>query len=214
MPWPVLRFVEDGHRYYLEYEDGSIEFIPSVSEIIKPLEDYSQVHPVNLARAAEFGKNVHKAIELYLKGLLDENKLDEGLRKPLDGFKTWFNVSTCGEAWGEDSLPEDFASEKIHYHKKLKYAGTIDLELRGESIVDFKTRKYNPVVDPVRLAAYKAMLPDFPTLETYVLEIDVEGNCKLINAHHRQAWSVFRKLLDFYNKKKELENFVEKWKRK
>lgn len=214
MPWPELRFVEDGHRYYLEYADGSIEFIPSVSEIIKPLEDYSVVDPDTMHRAAEYGTNVHKAIELYLKGLLDEEKLDKGLRKPLDGFRAWFAAMPKGEAWGEDDSLEDYASERMHYHKKLKYAGTIDLEICGESIVDFKTRKYNPVVDPVRLAAYKAMLPDFPTLETYVLEIDVEGNYKLINARNRQAWSVFRKLYDFYNRKKEFENFITKWKGK
>lgn len=214
MPWPELRFIEDGHRYYLEYEDGSVEFIPSVSEIIKPLEDYSMVDPLAMHRAAEFGTNVHKAIELYLKGLLDEEKLDEGLRKPLNGFKAWFVPLLSGEAWGEVGLPEDFASEEKHYHKKLKYAGTIDLIIRADSIIDFKTRKYNPVVDPVRLAAYKAMLPDFPPLSTNVLEIDVEGNCKLVNAHHKSAWGAFRKLLDFYNKKKEMENFIAKWKGK
>lgn len=212
MPWPELRFVEEGHRYYLEYEDGSVEFIPSVSEIIKPLEDYSMVDPITMFRAAEYGTNVHRVIELWLNGRL--GVFDEGLRKPLDGFKAWFNVSTCGEAWGENDVPDDFASEKMHYHKKLKYAGTIDLEIRGESIIDFKTRKYNPVVDRVRLAAYKAMLPEYPQLETYVLEIDVDGNCKLINAHHKLAWSVFRKLLDFYTKKKEMENFIVKWKGK
>ena len=54
-----------------------------------------------------------------------------------------------------------------------------------------------------------------------VLEIDIEGNCKPINAYHRQAWGVFRKLLDFYNfkkrnveKKLEFEKFIENWKGK
>lgn len=204
MPLPELKFDVEGHRYYLEYEDGFVESIPSVSEIIKPLEDYSAVDPTTMFRAAKYGTNVHKAIELWLKGVLDEKALDEGLRKPLNGFREWFTPHVNSE----------FVSEGRVFHPRLKYAGTIDLEICGESIIDFKTRKYNPIVDPVRLAAYKAMLPEFPALKTYVLEIDIEGNCKPIDAHHRQAWSVFRKLLDFHNKKKEFENFIKKWKGK
>lgn len=214
MPLPELNFEAEGHTYWLHYEDGTVEVLPSVSEIVKPLEDYSIVDSTLLARASEYGTNVHKAIELWLNGLLDEERLDEGLRKPLSGFRSWYYDYSEGEAWGQGGVPGGVISEKRHYHQRLKYAGTIDLEIKGESIIDFKTRKYNPVVDPVRLAAYKAMLTEFPALETYVLEIDIEGNCKLVNAHHRQAWGVFRKLLDFYNKKKEFENFVTKWKGK
>lgn len=204
MSCPELRFEEEGHIYSLHYEDGAVEVIPSVSEIVKPLEDYSQVHPVTLAKASEYGTNVHKAIELWLNGLLDEERLDEGLVKPLCGFKRFF----------EPHAGAKFLVEERHYHPKLKYAGTIDLEIVGVLIADYKTRKYNPIVDPVRLAAYKAMRPEFPPLETDVLEIDIDGNCKLINAHHRQAWGVFRKLLDFYKRKKEFETFITKWKGK
>lgn len=211
MHLPELRFEEEGHVYSLHHGGGFIEYLPSVSEIIKPLEDYSMVDPITMFRAAEYGTNVHKVIELWLKGVLNEETLDEGLRKPLEGFKAWHHDY---RDWGQGCAPDDIVSEKRHYHHKLKYAGTIDLEIKGDAIIDFKTRKYNPVVDPVRLAAYKAMMPDFPPLKTYVLEIDVEGNCKLIDAYHRQAWSVFRKLLDFYNRKKEFENFVTKWKGK
>ncbi len=204
---PQLKFDDDGHRYYLEYAQGAIEDIPSVSEILKPLENYSMVNADLMDRACEYGTNVHKAIELWLKGVIDEASLDDGLKKPLAGFK----------AWHVDNIlrPCLFVfSEKRHYHPKLKYAGTIDLEVCGKSIVDFKTRKFNPIVDPVRLAAYKGLYPEFPPLETHVLEIDIEGNCKLINAYHRQAWSVFRKLLDFHNRKKEFEIFIAKWKGK
>lgn len=202
--WPELKFEEAGHIYSLYYADGTIGVIPSVSEIVKPLEDYTMVHPERLQLAAQFGSHVHKAIELWLKGVLDEERLDPGLRKPLEGFKAHIRPF---------DLSKIIAEHRV-YHPTLKYAGTIDMYIPGESITDHKTRKYNPIVDPVRLAAYKAMLPDFPPLDTNVLEIDVEGNYKLVNAHHRQAWGVFRKLLDFYNKKKELETFITKWKGK
>lgn len=209
MHLPELKFEEEGHVYSLHHGGGFIEYLPSVSEIIKPLEDYSMVDTITMFRAAEYGTNVHKTIELWLKGVLDEETLDEGLRKPLEGFKAWFQLK-YGTDWEKDR--PSFISEKRLFHEKLKYAGTIDLQVCEESIIDFKTRKYNPVVDPVRLAAYKAMLPEFPPLKTYVLEIDVEGNCKLIDAHHRQAWSLFRLLLDRFNNNKKWDLKINQWK--
>ena len=205
MPWPVLKFEAEGHRYWLEYEDGTTEDIPSVSDILKPLENYSMVDPQMLARASEFGTNVHKAIELWLRGTLNEDTLDDGLKKPLAGTKEWFRPYIMSGA--------KYEVEKRRYHPKLKYAGTIDLHIVDEALIDHKTRKFNPIVDPVRLAAYKALLPG-EDLDTHVSEINVDGNCKLVNAYHRQAWSVFRKLLDFHNRKKEFEKFIENWKGK
>lgn len=213
MPSPVLKFKTEGHRYWLEYEDGTTEDIPSVSDILRPLENYSMVNPALLARACEYGTNVHKAIELWLKGALDEDTLDDGLRKPLSGVKEWFRPYIVSGA--------QFEAEERRYHPKLMYAGMVDLVIRDDAIFDFKTRRFNPIVDPVRLAAYKGLYPDFPPLKTNVLEIDIEGNCKPVNAYHVQAWGVFRKLLDFYNfkkrnveKKLEFEKFIENWKGK
>ncbi|QGH73373.1 MAG: exonuclease [Podoviridae sp. cty5g4] len=201
---PELNFDAEEHRYWLEYEDGTIEYIPSVSEILRPLEDYSAVNPDLLARACEYGTNVHKVIELWLKGSLDEDALDDGLKKPLAGFKKWFCPYLL--------FGSRFIAEERRYHPKLKYAGTVDLFIADKAIIDFKTRKFNPIVDPVRLAAYKAMYPEFPPLETHVLEIDVYGGCKLVNAYHRQAWGVFRLLLDKYNYNKKCDLKISQWK--
>src|SRR3990167_7185404 len=151
---PRLEFEAEGHRYWLEYEDGTTEDIPSVSDILKPLENYSMADAELLDRACEYGTNIHKAIELWLTGVIDEDSLDDGLKKPLAGFKGWFRPYTMSNA--------QFEVEERRYHPKLKYAGTIDLHIADEALIDYKTRKFNAIVDPVRLAAYKGLYPDFP----------------------------------------------------
>lgn len=201
---PTLKFEAEGHRYYLEYPGGATTPLPSVSEIIAPIVDYSMVNKAVMIRAQEFGTNVHKAIELWLKDSLDLDKLDEGLRKPLEGFRKWlFNTYPGAKC----------KSEVRSHHELLGYAGTIDLTINDYTIIDIKTRKYNRIVDPVRLAAY-SMLGNERITQTnlYVLEIDVEGNCKLINAYDKYAISVFRMLLDRYKQEQEFNDFVRKWK--
>lgn len=200
---PRLKFVEDGHRYFLEYPDGTTTSLPSVSEIIAPLVDYTAVSGDVMLRAQEFGTNVHKAIELWLNGTLDIDKLDDGLKKPLEGFRKWL--------WS--TYPSfQCQSEVRRYHELLGYSGTIDLIIGDDVIIDIKTRKYNRIVDPVRLAAYRLIAPQDDHCKVYVLEIDVEGNCKLINAYDKYAMSVFRKLLDRYKQEQEFNGFVRKWK--
>lgn len=204
MDKPALKFVEESHWYSLEYADGTTTSLPSVSEIIAPIVDYSMVNKAMMIRAQEFGTNVHKAIELWLKDSLDIDKLDDGLRKPLEGFRKWlFNTYPGAKC----------KSEVRSHHELLGYAGTIDLIINDYMIVDIKTRKYNRVVDPVRLAAYSMLVHERITqTNLYVLEIDVDGNCKLIKAYDKYAMSVFRKLLDRYKREKEFEDFVRKWK--
>mgnify|MGYP001574382398 FL=1 len=204
---PRLEFEPIEHKYNLVYKDGAIERIPSVSEIIEPLIDYTTVGKDVMTRACEYGTNVHSAIEQYLKCTLDEAALDEGLRKPLDGFKKWYENDPLFTSEGFGGC----SSESRFFHPKLKYAGTIDLMVRGVAIVDFKTRKFNKIVDTVRLAAYRGLLPDFPPLQTFVLEINTEGETKLVNAHHKHAWGIFRKLYEFNKRKREMEILIHNW---
>ena len=208
---PRLEFEPIKHEYTLVYQDCTVERIPSVSEIIEPLVDYSMVDKDTMIRACEFGTNVHSTIEQYLKGALDEDALDDDLLKPLEGFRKWYDSDPL---FIDKEYHAGCRSEERLYHPKLKYAGTIDLLVKGVAIVDFKTRKYDKVVDPVRLAAYRGLLPDFPPLQTFVLEIDTEGETKLVNAHHWLAWGIFRKLLDYNKRKRELEILIHRWKGK
>lgn len=192
-------FQEKGHIYKL-----GDERLPSVSEILSPLSDYSSVPPERLRVAQEYGKAVHKAIALWLKNDLDETTLDEALKRPLEAFVKWYDtIDRVGL----------LAVERPLYHKKLKYAGTPDI-VTSEMIVDIKTRKFNKTTDIVQLVAYSKLVSDFPLKGLFVLELDVNGNYKFVNAQNneKQAWGIFRKLLDNYRSNQEVQTIIKNWK--
>jgi hypothetical protein len=180
--------------------------IPSVTQIIQPLVNYFADIPNN---AATFGTAVHKTIELWLLGKLDEDTLNEHLKKPLERFKTWWH--TYSHVLGFMPAENSSYVEVPLYNPKLRYCGKPDLVF-NEAIIDIKTRKFKPIVDYVQMAAYRGLFNDWPFKRLYVLEIDIDGDCKLVNAEHRQAYGVFRKMLDFYYRQDKFNKLLEKWK--
>ena len=190
-----LIFDETLHRYTL---DG--EVIPSVTQIIKPLYDFSMVPAGVLQRAAEFGTAVHKTVELYLKDDLDEDSLDEPLYNCLLAFKAF-------EADHYDLIEGNYEVETLHYHPKLKYAGIPDLD--GWAVIDLKSRAYNPLTDPIQLAAYDHF--GSGKRQRFVLELKQDASYVLTHANPTKkssdlAWSRFRYLLDYYNMTNEIES--------
>lgn len=195
-----LIFDETLHRYTL---DG--EVLPSVTQIIKPLYDFSAVPDGVLQRAADFGTAVHKTVELYLKDDLDEDSLDEPLYNCLLAFQAF-------EADHYDIFDETPVVEQIGYHPKLKYAGIPDLAFPSR-IIDIKSRKVNMFTDSIQLAAYDHMTGNGER-ERLVLELcdDTSYTLTCVNPTKRsgkEAWSRFRYLLDYYNMAKE----IERWKK-
>lgn len=195
-----LIFDETLHRYTL---DG--EVLPSVTQILKPLHDFSAIPADVLRRAADFGTAVHKTVELYLADDLDEGSLDPPLRGCLDGFKRWMDDY-------RDEYNIDFSNVEVPgYHKRLKYAGTPDIELE-EAVIDLKSRPVNMLTDPIQLTAYDHMTGG-GNRPCYVLELKQDGTYVFTPAlptrkSAKEAWSRFRYLLDYYNATKE----IERWK--
>ena len=191
-------FEPESHTYWLGERR-----LPSVSEIIEPLDCYRNVPADALQRAQAFGTALHSTIESWLNY---NQLLDEALVKPLEGFIKWFESAL-------DFGNQKLIVEKPTYHPKLFYGGTPDLVFE-EAIIDIKSRPYNKILDPIQLAAYAKLYPDFPPKKLYVLEIDQDGKTTLTNAEDKQAWGMFRKLLNFYNVKTETEELTKKWKGK
>jgi hypothetical protein len=183
--------------------------IPSITQILKPLNDFSGVPDKVLGNASFFGTAVHKVIELYMKGTLDEDSIDVGLRLPLEGFKNWY----CRHSETLGYIPAESKGivEVPAYNKKLWYCGRPDIVF-DEAIIEIKTRKFKPTTDPLQLIAQKNLFPDFPHKKLYVLEIDVEGNINLVNAERNQAWGVFRKMIDFHYEQIKFNKLLESWK--
>ena len=120
-------FDEATHTYLVDGQE-----VPSVTEILKPLHrSYAKVNPSVLEYAANRGKAVHEALELYdLGGGLEASPEIEGyIRAYLD--------------WQDIYRPKWTAVEQIVWSGLFGYAGTLDRAgfLNGGdfAIVDIKT---------------------------------------------------------------------------
>jgi len=192
-----LVFDAERHVYTL---DGTA--LPSVTQILSPLHDFSGVPAGVLERACLFGTAMHKTIELFMLGDLDTESLDPALQGCLDGFCRFLDDHP--DFAGSDPLVEQFG-----YHRKLKYAGTPDLEYDW-AIIDLKSRPANMLCDPLQLAAYDNFGKG--DRERYVLELRQDGTYNLTNVcptatKRKQHWARFRYLLDYYNMRKEIERW-------
>lgn len=191
---PEFTFNEKTHTYYL-----SGVKIPSVSEIIAPLSDYSNINPDVLQRACRYGSAVHKTIELYLKGTLDEDNLNEKLKQPLAEFVRYYFSSNVSDV-------KDF--ELKRYDLKRKFAGTIDL-IADNKIIDYKTRKYNQITDDLQLAGYEILAGG--KYDKYILELLPNQPYNLVKVNNRQAKSMFLYLLEYWWKTNEFKIKLEQW---
>jgi len=185
------------------------KIIPSVSNIVEPLSmDYSKAHPGKLEYKKDLGNAFHECIRLFLNNDLDEDSIDEVLIIPFKQFR---------EFWLEDEfeglpLPTSIAIEHPFCNEKLEYCGKPDLVTK-DTIYDWKLRKYDPLCDPLRLAGYAGLISDFLPKRKIVVEFSLDGGYRVHNAEKKQAWPLFRKLLEWYWKKKEFETLLENWRK-
>ena len=198
-----FKFDEESHTYYL---DGIK--IPSVSEVISPLSDFSNINAAVLENACNYGKAVHKTIELHLKDYLDEDSLSEGLKQPLEQFKRFM---------GNSYNTTYYTIEKPLYDSSFRFAGTPDL-VSDKYIIDIKTRKYNPVTDDLQLAAYEILVGYDRTSvkgkrEKYILELLPNEPFNLIRVSNRQAKSMFLYMLTYWHKTNEFNEKIKGWKK-
>lgn len=145
---PGLTFDEASHTYRMYGE-----LVPSVTQILRPLSDFSGVPADTLAAASQFGTAVHKVCELHDLGTLDMGTVATALLPYLEAWKKFcadYNVEFEG-------------IEELVYNPTMRYCGTLDRRalLTGERyIIDIKSSaELYPSVGP-QLAAYRAALPD------------------------------------------------------
>ena len=125
--FPELAFDEEPHIYRL----NGVR-IPSVTSVMEPLNraKYDGISARTLRQAAAKGTAVHNSIENALKfGFVDIPPEHQGY---LEAFLKWRDATK----------PEIVASEVKLYHKKMLYAGTVDLlcRIRGDlCLYDYKS---------------------------------------------------------------------------
>ena len=138
----MIEFYEDTHTYVM---DG--ERLPSVTQLLSDYldDEYADIPPSVLDKAAKFGTTVHKAIELYEETGILRADLDEKQTKCLEDY---INIKDC----------EVIESERI-VHYKDHYAGTLDCVAntdKGLTLIDYKTSsKAYPEKWAYQLSLYK-----------------------------------------------------------
>lgn len=127
--------------------------VPSVTQVLQPVNDLSMVPADVLASASAFGTAVHRACELDDKGTLNEGALSEALVPYLDGWRLF----------RAEHVTKWAGIEKQMFHTGMGYAGTADRlgHVDGDpAVLDIKgSVQLYPAVGP-QLAAYaRAWMP-------------------------------------------------------
>lgn len=176
--------------------------IPSVSQVIQPLTDFSGIPEAVLQRKRDLGIQFHEAVRLHLLDDLLFESLDSDLVLPVKAFIKF---------WSDMKAPfSNLTIEESLCHSRLKYCGKPDL-VTPTAIYDWKLRPYKPVTDILQLEAYKHMLKGFKG-DRWAICVTLDGKLTMHKAQHRQAWSVFRQLLERWYSEREFNKLIGAWK--
>ena len=178
-------FNEEKH----EYSYGGKQ-LPSVTTVIKKVlnieyPDYAIYH-------ATRGTYVHKAIELWFKGVLDFETVDEAVRPYLDSFIKF----------QEKAKIEPVILEERFADKNISFAGTVDIvgKVKGKTyLFDIKTGQKQDSYN-AQMAGYKKLLNDndINIDGIYILDLKPAG-CKVIKVENiEKYWGLFEGMLKVY----------------
>lgn len=186
---PELLFDEATHTYRV---DGVV--VPSVTQILAPLNDFSMVSPADLEYARQLGTAVHKATELYDAGDLDESTVPEVVQPYLDA---WIRLRR--------ELPfEILGMEKRVYHPAHRYCGTYDRLVKFDDrrcMWDIKTGDLYPSYGP-QTAAYKNAeeKQSGKRIEgRHTIQLRDDGTYRIHEMKDPEDWAVFLSCLTLHN---------------
>jgi|ERR1700761_63512 len=138
----MLTFDPEKHHYFWNGKR-----VPGVNEIIKTVglgRNYESVDSFYRDR----GIATHKAIQLYLKGTLDESTLDPVIVPYFNQAKTCIDKNLKGTK---------YEAEVMKYSEFHEYAGTLDLVV-SHIIYDWKcTKSVDPIAE-IQGALYKNII--------------------------------------------------------
>lgn len=199
---PALVFHEEGHRYFL---DG-VE-VPSVTQVLEPLTDYSHVPPAILEHARQIGTAVHRACEL-----LDRDDLVvESLDPRLVGY-----VAAWRRFKEETGFVIEFNETQV-FSRIYHCAGTLDRIglLRGvagkpRALVEIKTTAdFMPAFGP-QTAGYHMMVPESGLMDKrtaaamrrWAVQLREDGSYRIEQYFDPADLSVFTACLNLFHWRK------------
>lgn len=181
---PALVFDKPGHRYTV---DGVA--IPSVTEILAPLNSFRFVAPAVLRAAQDLGTAVHLACELDDRGVLDE----ETLAPELQGYLAAWRL------FRKEHNTHWLLVEAPVFNPQMGYAGTVDrfgFVDTEKTVVDLKSSAaLYPSVGP-QLAAYARAIPQAsPCTVRMAVLLKPTGHYEARTYRSSMDWAVFASLL-------------------
>lgn len=185
----ALIFDETSHTY-----EKAGKRLPSVTQLLAPLVDYSMVPRETLERAQKLGQAVHRMTELHDNDDLDEEDLSDELRPYLGGWKK-FRL----EAAFEPTTIEHRMS-----HPVFGYAGTSDRTgvVKGRlAVIDIKKMfTLGPHIGP-QLAAYEKLHQSegLQIVDRYALGLRPDGTYRLQPYTDPTDWQCFLSHLTIQN---------------
>jgi len=189
-------FKPETHEYFI----NGIK-VPHPTGILENvgLTDFSKVPPARLEIARKFGTAVHKACELYDKGILDEAKLDPKLKPYLDAWKKFI---------GDTGFKNELIEEVIGSEKYM-FAGTLDRRgiLKGmRTIVEIKSTydldtKTTAIQTGAYIIAHNEMYKQQKATRRAGVLLKPDGNYKIEHFTKSNDMNVFLSCLSVANYK-------------
>lgn len=183
-----LAFNAESHTYTL---DGRA--LPSVTQVLDPLNELDGVPRDVLAAATEFGTHVHLACDLHDAGRLDRAALDPALEPYLCAWERFLaEADAC------------VIESELRVHHPLGFAGTVDkiIMWRGKHhVLDIKSGTTVPRTWRPQTAAYReAVLQQRLACSTvrYCVHLRGDGTYVLHKSNDPADWSVFVSALNLY----------------
>jgi hypothetical protein len=177
--------------------------LPRVTEVLRGagLIDMSFVPKDLLDRAQLFGTAVHRATELWDKGVLDVSKLSEPLIPYLNGWKKFlkdYNIQI-----NPDEMERQFTSTKWHFK------GTPDrwpVIARKRTLIDIKSSTSMQPSTRIQTAAYEILLEEngIKVIQRWCVQLNEKGTYKIEPYTKTSDRTVFLAALTVFNFKKEV----------
>lgn len=188
---PDLIFDEERHAYWL----GGAR-LPSVTEILAPLSDFSGIAPAVLEAKRDLGHRVHLACQLDDEDDLDEASVEEDVGPYLDAWRRFL----------VESGAQVLHNEQRVYSRVMQYAGTLDnvLQLNGAKwLVDKKTSLHTPIAAGPQTAAYLYALNDPTVTHRAAIRLRPDGTYRFDPLTGADDFTVFVSCLSIHRFKQQ-----------
>jgi hypothetical protein len=165
--------------------------VPGVTQVLRPLVDFSRIPRDVLAAKADLGTRVHLACELDDDDDLDEASVQDDVAPYLTAYRRF----------RAEARPVVLASEQRVFSAAHRYAGTLDrvLHLDGAHIlVDLKTCITTPSSAGPQTAAYLHALADPTVTRRAALRLRSDGTYRLDPLTDPNDFSTFLGCLAVY----------------